>query len=88
LFQVIVSGNFQHKYEAMTINGDEVVFDHATRLMWQQSGTFNWLTLQEAEGFIAELNKEHYAGFSDWRLPTVEELLRSWSPLERMRACI
>jgi len=69
-----VPGNFQHDYEVMTINGDEVVFDHATRLMWQQSGTFNWLKLQEAEGFIAELNKESYAGVSDWRLPTVEEL--------------
>ena len=76
-----VSGNFQHEYEAMTINGDDVVLDHATRLMWQRSRTSNWLTLQEAEGFIAELNKERYAGFSDWRLPTVEELASLLEPI-------
>ena len=76
-----VPGNFQHEYELMTINGDDVVVDHATRLMWQQSGASNWLRLQEAEGFIAELNKERYAGFSDWRLPTLEELASLLEPI-------
>jgi len=32
------------------------------------------LTFKEAQAAIEKLNKEKFGGFSDWRLPTVEEL--------------
>ena len=31
------------------------------------------MNLQQARQWIAELNQNHYAGLSDWRLPTLEE---------------
>jgi len=76
-----VRGNFEHEYELKTLNGDPVVIDHATGLMWQQSGTFDAITSARAKEYLDEVNREGYAGFSDWRLPTVEELVSLLEPI-------
>ena len=76
-----VRGNFQHEYELHTFSGIKMVIDHATSLMWQQSGSFNTMAWEEARGYIDELNKERYAGFTDWRLTTVEELASLLEPI-------
>jgi hypothetical protein len=55
-----------HQYQSRTISGDRVVIDGATGLMWLQSGSDN-------QGWLAKLNRIGYAGYSDWRLPTLEE---------------
>jgi len=76
-----VRGNFEHEYALKTLNGDTVVIDHATGLMWQQAGSFKAIPLGEAKGYIDEVNREGYAGASDWRLPTVEELASLLEPI-------
>ncbi len=53
----------------------ETVTDRATGLMWQQSGSDDWLTYKEAQAYVRELNHNKFAGYSDWRLPTFEELM-------------
>ena len=62
-----------HKYEAQ--NGETVVYDHATGLMWQQSGSRNDMNYERAKNYISELNREQFAGYIDWRLPTLEEAM-------------
>ena len=69
-----ISENFWHKYEVKVLDSDSVVIDHATDLMWQQSGSADRMTWREAKAYVKLLNREHFAGYSDWRLPTVEEL--------------
>ncbi|MDM8555643.1 TIR domain-containing protein [Desulfococcaceae bacterium HSG7] len=54
-------------------NGDGTINDHATGLIWQQSGS-DWLTYKNAQKYVQKLNRKKFAGFNDWRLPTVEEL--------------
>ena len=76
-----VIGSFPHEYEAKTIAGDKVVIDHATGLMWQQSGSSDGLSLETAEAYVGELNREGFAGFLDWRLPTIEELASLMEPI-------
>jgi len=66
-------GDFANEYEVKTIRGDNVVLDHATGLMWHQSGSEKYLTYDKAKQWIDELNRRGYAGYSDWRLPTLEE---------------
>jgi hypothetical protein len=66
-------GDFTNDYELKTINRDKVVLDLATGLMWHQSGSEAAMTYDEAKKWIDELNHVGYAGYKDWRLPTLEE---------------
>jgi len=65
------AGHFANEYESRTIYGNQVVLDHATGLMWFQSG--EGMGIRYLERWIEELNWRGYAGCHDWRLPTVEE---------------
>jgi len=55
-------------------NNDGTVRDKATGLMWQQSGSSTRMRNQRANIYIERSNEEQFAGYSDWRMPTVEEL--------------
>ncbi len=62
-----------HHYERKSIAGDCIVMDHATGLMWHQSGSDGSLRYKKAQEWLDDLNRRGYAGYSDWRLPTLEE---------------
>jgi len=55
-------------------NGDGTVTDRATGLMWQKDGSPKPLTLKRAKYYIGSLNDKRFLGYSDWRIPTIEEL--------------
>jgi len=69
----------QHLYLEL---GDEsrVVFDLATGLMWQQGGSSEPMKFEEVQNWIADLNRKRYAGYNDWRLPTLEEAMSLMEP--------
>ncbi len=69
-----------HDYEANTIKDNKIVIDHATGLMWHQSGSFKNMSWKRAKKWVIELNEKGYAGFSDWRLPTLEETVSLLEP--------
>ena len=75
-----IIGSFKNKLETRTLNGKTVVIDYATGLMWQQSGTANQMQWG-FKGYVKELNREKFAGFSDWRLPTIDELVSILTPI-------
>ncbi len=62
-----------HRYGLKVINGDKVVIDHAIGLMWHQSSSDENMEWENAKKWVRELNSRGYSGYSDWRLPTVEE---------------
>jgi hypothetical protein len=41
--------------------------------MWHRSGSPRYMSLPAARDWISSLNRRNHAGFSDWRLPTMEE---------------
>ncbi len=51
----------------------QVVYDNATGLMWQQSGSDVPILPSSIEKYIAKLNSENFAGYNNWRLPTLHE---------------
>ena len=58
-------------YEVKTSDGDEVIIDHVTGLMWQRHHDETKRTWQEAVEHCETLG---LAGYSGWRLPTKKEL--------------
>ena len=67
------TGDFVNDYELKIMRGDEVVKDHATGLVWHQSGSEKNMNWKDAKRWIQDLNRTGYAGYQDWRLPTVQE---------------
>lgn len=67
------TGNFTNEFELRTINSDKVVIDHTTKLMWHQSGSMEQMDLDKEWKWKKKLNRNRYAGYSDWRLPTIAE---------------
>lgn len=73
-----------------TDNSDGTITDSATGLMWERKddaggvhdkdNTYTWSTSGTAPdgsaftSFLASLNEDQFAGHSDWRLPTEQEL--------------
>ena len=70
-----------HDYNLKAVSGDVVVVDSATGLMWHQSGSDDSMEWDEAKEWVEDLNSEEgYAGYNDWRLPTVDEAVSLLEP--------
>jgi uncharacterized caspase-like protein len=66
-----ISGSFDND---LVDNGDGTVTDRVTALMWQKDGSSSSIKRRRAFAYVKKLNKDQFAGYSDWRLPTVDEL--------------
>ncbi len=60
--------------------GDTVV-DEQNNLVWQAGGSAYPIDFKAAKAFITDINTSRWGGFSDWRLPTLPELLTILTPL-------
>ncbi len=65
--------SINHRYELKPIGDGDVVIDHTTELMWHQAGSLEYFNYKKANKWLKKINKKSYAGFNDWRLPTLEE---------------
>jgi uncharacterized caspase-like protein len=65
--------DFPNLFELKEVYGDKVVVDNMTKLMWYHPDTLSQRNFSDAKGWIKQLNRNGYAGYHDWRLPTVEE---------------
>ncbi len=57
-----------------------VVFDKATGLMWQQSVSEYSMSFLSAQKYVQQLNNSKFAGYDDWRLPSIEESMTLLEP--------
>ncbi len=58
-----------------------MIRDNITGLIWEVKNkdrslnyVFDKYTWDETKGYIELLNSEHYGGFTNWRMPTIQEL--------------
>jgi hypothetical protein len=65
-------GSFQNDF---VDNGNGTITDRSTGLMWQKSGSSRELYLVKTEDYIKKLNHDGFAGYSDWRIPTTDEIV-------------
>ena len=58
-------------------NGDGTVTDKETKLMWNQTDAYQdtskWSNWFMAKDYIKSLNNKKFAGYTNWRMPTLEE---------------
>jgi hypothetical protein len=74
-FDIVDSGSLDDASTASvgyTDNSDGTVTDTSTGLMWQQAGSSNIKTWDQA---LSYCENSTLAGYTDWRLPTKKELL-------------
>lgn len=60
-------------------NDGLTVTDKATGIMWQRGGS-DITSIRKMQNYIKKMNKERFAGYDDWRLPSVEEALSLMEP--------
>lgn len=75
-------GDFRNFFELMVVDQHKLVLDNATGLIWLQSGSEKVLAFPDAHKWVSALNRKKFAGYSDWRLPTLEEALSLMEPVE------
>jgi len=56
---------------------ENTVIDIERKLVWLKQDTYQmtgkWLNWVQSGEYAKELNQSHYAGYNNWRLPTLEE---------------
>jgi hypothetical protein len=69
------SSDVINRYTIKSLDRGEVVIDRETGLMWQQAASPEHMIYSLAMKWINNLNKRGFAGYNDWRLPTLEEAM-------------
>ena len=68
------SSSPEHRFAVRSLQGAEVIVQADLALMWAKKPIKDIVTpMSRAENEIEGMNVRRYAGFSDWRLPTLEE---------------
>lgn len=76
--------NPKGSFENLVVDiGDGTIVDFETGLMWQKGGSSSAKTWNRGRIHVKQLNRTLFAGYSDWRLPTIDELA---SLVEREKA--
>lgn len=73
-----LNANNRTRFIAKTIGGGDIVLDRATGLMWAADGNAGGCAMGSVQIWsdaITIANALTFAGFSDWRIPNMKELL-------------
>lgn len=68
------AGNFRNFFKHDPKVNGKTIIDFKTHLMWQTGGSPDLVNWKDAKEYIIQLNQKRFAGYSNWRLPTVKEL--------------
>jgi len=75
-------GHFENKF--VDAGDFSILIDQKTSLMWQRSG-LDIGSIRTIKRGIVELNEQSFAGFCDWRLPTMEEAMSLMDPQKNQK---
>jgi hypothetical protein len=75
----------QHDFATEVSPEGVVIVDRGTGLEWQKQGSGTAMSYEDAEAFVSGLNERRYGGFTDWRLPTLDEAMSLMQPEPEQR---
>jgi hypothetical protein len=70
----LVRGSTDYGQNEFVDNGDGMISDKATGLMWDKSGSSDGMNWDDALSQVKQKNADNYLGHNDWRLPNAKEL--------------
>lgn len=70
------AAGIKHEFES----NNKIIYDHVTGLWWQKAGSTDETNYDGGLQYIDNLNQERFAGFKDWRMPTLEEAMSLVEP--------
>jgi hypothetical protein len=75
-------GGIAHDYRQTVLEAFPVVVDDPTGLTWEQSGSGRIVDggRDGAEAYARALNERRAGGYTNWRLPTLDEALSLMTP--------
>jgi len=80
------------EFKLVTRDGKKLVVDERSGLTWQQSGSKYSMPYKKystasgvAQSYVDSLNGVKFAGYDDWRLPTLEEAMSLMDPDKKNR---
>lgn len=62
----------------------DIVSDKGTGLMWERIGSRRPVNYEGAINHVESLNETSFAGYNDWRLPTIEEAFSIFEPTKKI----
>ena len=71
---IMCKGNFLRTEDHFIVFDNLTILDTTTLLIWQKSVSNKQISFYDADTYINQLNQSQFAGYSDWRLPSLEEL--------------
>lgn len=77
-----IGGGVENRLEPMVVGDTVLIHDRATGLIWDR-GSAEVMDAGRTEAYLARLNAGRYAGYANWRLPTMEEALSLMEPQPR-----
>lgn len=76
-------GGLTKQLEIQKQRGDKIIIEKVSGLMWQHGGSSYYMHFESGNKCLEELNRKAYAGYNDWRLPTLEEAMSLMEPNEK-----
>ena len=73
---------YRNQFEIKYYDGKALVIDYATGLIWQQGGSPVPMNYKLANDWVKKLNDKKFAGFDNWRLPTLQEAMSLMEPMK------
>lgn len=75
---------YQNEFKEITNHNKQLVEDKRSHLIWQRFGSTEEMSFSSAQEYVRQLNSARYGGFSDWKLPTIEQAMTLVEPQQNV----